>query len=148
VSSVQWEEYIGTFPAVKLKGLPYNSTINDIFGFLGKRRVITPVDMITEFSNGKPTGCMAVLFKGEDDMKIALKMHRKRIGDRYILVYPLRRSEYHQIVHQQVEAMKSKLRSRPKFLEAAASLKVTGLSFETNYDDIAHIFESESALCL
>lgn len=105
--------------------------------------MVIPVDMITEFSNGRPTGCVAVLLKGEEDMKLALKMHRKRIGDRYILVYPLRRSEYHQIVHQHVVAVKPKSITRPKFSEAAAIIKIIGLSFEVNYDDIVRLFESK-----
>ena len=145
ITSVQWEEYTGPFPAVKLKGLPHSATLDDIFQFFQilKPVELKPIDIVTEFKNNQLSGSIGVLFSCKEDANKALQLNRKTISGRYIQVFPLKRSEYHALIHDQVQAAKPRRGPRPIFRTSAATIKITGLSYDTEYDDILRIFESK-----
>ena len=126
-----------------MRGLPIKSTLDDIFSFLSRVLVHRPVDIVCEYDNGRTNGVVGVLLSCEQDAKDVLQLHKKRLGTRYIEVFPMRRSEYHRLVHDEVRATRPVMHSRPRFTDAGAVIKVTGLSYETVADDIARLFQSK-----
>jgi len=74
---------------VKLRGLPWSATKDDIADFLdrchiagGHRGIIIPTD-----ERGRPSGDAYVEVETMDDVDLALKMHKRDLGSRYVEVF-------------------------------------------------------------
>lgn len=71
---------------VKLRGLPWSATTDDILRFFKDCTVLNGKGGIhmTSSREGRPSGEAFVEFENKDDMTIALDKDREHIGSRYI----------------------------------------------------------------
>lgn len=72
---------------VKLRGLPWNVSVEDIFEFLKGVEVLRQdngVHLITSPRDGRPNGEAFVECASEDDFNKAFDYHKKVMGHRYI----------------------------------------------------------------
>eukprot|EP00759_Apiculatamorpha_spiralis_P045038 PhF_6_TR41811/c0_g1_i1/m.63423 len=75
----------GVYYIVRLRGLPFQATEEDVHMFLGE-----PESGQTFFvfaPRGRKTGDAFVTFKSENEYKAALERHRQYMGSRYVEVY-------------------------------------------------------------
>lgn len=73
---------------IRMKGLPYSATEQDILDFF-KLGNLNPakVHIISDVATGRKTGMAFAEFESEDQIADALKLHKKEIGERWIEVY-------------------------------------------------------------
>lgn len=71
---------------VKLRGLPWSATVEEILKFFWDSKVIGGTDGVhmTSSREGRPSGEAFVEFSTEEDLKQALKRDRDHMGNRYI----------------------------------------------------------------
>ena len=69
---------------VKLRGLPFNVTRDDIVGFLAPVAVPSGGVHLMNHETGRPSGIAYVELATEDDQADALKKDKQMLGDRYI----------------------------------------------------------------
>lgn len=85
---------------LKLRGLPFTATEQDVLAFFAKYEVVQYVaderqcvKMITK-SNGKPVGTAVVTMQNKEAAMIAMQeLHYKQMGTRYIEVFPEKEDE-------------------------------------------------------
>ena len=81
------------FSVVKLRGLPWNVTIEDIHTFLSNIQVPAGGVHLMNGSNGRPSGLAYVELSTEDDQQEALRRDKQSIGGRYIDVFACTQTE-------------------------------------------------------
>lgn len=76
---------------VKLRGLPWSATVDEILKFFKDSTVIGGADGVhmTTSREGRPSGEAFVEFATEEDLKLALKRDRDHMGNRYIEGKPM-----------------------------------------------------------
>ena len=72
------------YSVVKLRGLPFNVTRDDIVGFLAPVAVPSGGVHLMNHETGRPSGIAYVELATEDDQADALKKDKQMLGDRYI----------------------------------------------------------------
>ena len=83
---------IHPYPAVRLRGLPFASSREEIADFLEAR----PIDIVFQERGGRPNGVAFVLLSSSDDYQQCLDKDKQNLGSRYIEVFPCARSvRYH-----------------------------------------------------
>lgn len=77
------------YKSLKLRGLPFQATVQEIREFFADFRVAES-DIIIDFADGRPTGYALVFLESEDEAARARKeLNRKLIGSRYVdMIYP------------------------------------------------------------
>jgi heterogeneous nuclear ribonucleoprotein F/H len=71
------------FPAVKLRGLPFGASKEEVADFLQ----IVPIDIVFQERGGRPNGVAFVLCSSTDDQQQALAQDKQHLGSRYIEVF-------------------------------------------------------------
>merc|ERR1719473_934641 len=77
---------------VRLRGLPFSATEDDVREFLsdnGALQLLADVDdavRVQRRNNGRPTGNAVLLLKSVSPQKVIDSLHGKHMGDRYIEV--------------------------------------------------------------
>lgn len=79
---------IHPYPAVRLRGLPFASSREEIADFLEVR----PIDIVFQERGGRPNGVAFVLLSSSDDYQQCLDKDKQNLGSRYIEVFPCARS--------------------------------------------------------
>lgn len=71
---------------VKLRGLPWSATVEEILKFFRDSKIAGDTDGIhmTSSREGRPSGEAFVEFESEEDLNEALKRDRDHMGNRYI----------------------------------------------------------------
>lgn len=69
---------------VKLRGLPWSVTTEDILKFFEDCEVLKNGVHLTTSREGRPSGEAYVEFENEEDLELALEKDRDHIGSRYI----------------------------------------------------------------
>jgi epithelial splicing regulatory protein 1/2 len=73
--------------SLKIRGLPFSATANEIASFFGNFNV-KEEDVIIDMSKGKPTGYALVFVNTAEDAQEAIKeLQGKYIGNRYVDVF-------------------------------------------------------------
>jgi len=74
---------------VKLRGLPWSATKEDIQDFLGRTHIVGGLRgiFITNDERGRPSGDAYVEVETSEDIEMALKMHKRDMGSRYVEVF-------------------------------------------------------------
>jgi hypothetical protein len=141
---VELEEELGQFPSVKLRGLPYNTNIDDIAQFLSG---LNPLDIVVPKVN--ESGSVGVLFASIDDADAAMQRDKDSIGSRYIDVIRIPRMEYYQMAN---DSIMRNYGTHGEGLEGEANMmgadegsivKMTGLPFQATFKDIQKFFNGE-----
>ncbi|KAL1510459.1 hypothetical protein AB1Y20_006766 [Prymnesium parvum] len=78
---------------IKLRGLPWNVTSDDISTFLTGIQVPQGGVHLMNGSNGRPSGLAYVELSSEEDQAEAVKRDKQSIGGRYIDVFPCTQNE-------------------------------------------------------
>jgi len=81
------------FSVIKLRGLPWNVTIEDIHTFLTNINVPQGGVHLMNGANGRPSGLAYVELSSEDDQAEALRRDKQSIGGRYIDVFACSQTE-------------------------------------------------------
>jgi len=81
------------YSVVKLRGLPWNVTVDDICAFLPSIVVPTGGVHLMNGPNGRPSGLAYVELSSEDDQAEALRRDKQSIGGRYIDVFACSQTE-------------------------------------------------------
>jgi hypothetical protein len=81
------------FSVVKLRGLPWNVSIEDIHTFLSGIAVPQGGVHLMNGANGRPSGLAYVELSSEDDQAEALRRDKQSIGGRYIDVFACSQTE-------------------------------------------------------
>ena len=81
------------FFVVKLRGLPWNVTVDDIVGFLAPVAVPPGGVHLMNGNNGRPSGLAYVELSAEDDQKCVLEKDKQNIGGRYIDIFACSQNE-------------------------------------------------------
>ncbi|KAM9313385.1 heterogeneous nuclear ribonucleoprotein H2-like [Gastrophryne carolinensis] len=74
---------------VKVRGLPWSCTTEEIENFFSESKILGGMDGIHFISTreGRPSGEAFVEFENEDDLNLALKKDRETMGHRYVEVF-------------------------------------------------------------
>ncbi|GAB5035286.1 heterogeneous nuclear [Nannochloropsis oceanica] len=89
------EDFLGPFPVVRLRGLPFEAQVRDVILFFQGIGVLDVVMM----NKGE---CM-VLFRSVMDMQLALGRDRQNMGRRYIEIFIAKRFDYYNAIAQNWE---------------------------------------------
>lgn len=79
---------------LRMRGLPFSSTKDDIFKFFEGYNPIQDSIVLTYRSDGRATGEAYVGFMSAEDSKKAMDLHRKSMGTRYIELFISNKDEH------------------------------------------------------
>ncbi|CAF1391811.1 unnamed protein product, partial [Didymodactylos carnosus] len=81
---------------VKLRGLPYSATKNDVHKFLKPCHILDGDDGIhmLKTKNGRSSGECFVDLESDEDVRIALLKSKNHMGNRYIEIFRAKNAEY------------------------------------------------------
>uniref|UniRef100_A0A7R9VIB2 RRM domain-containing protein n=1 Tax=Chlamydomonas euryale TaxID=1486919 RepID=A0A7R9VIB2_9CHLO len=82
------------FPAVKLRGLPFDVTEDDVRMFLG----CDPVDILMVHRDGRLSGEAFIVMSSPMHVELALSKNRSYMGRRYVEVFRSKRADYYKAV--------------------------------------------------
>mmetsp|Transcript_2523 Transcript_2523/g.3714 ORF Transcript_2523/g.3714 Transcript_2523/m.3714 type:complete len:314 (-) Transcript_2523:282-1223(-) len=94
------EDVLGTFPVVRVRGMPFEASVEDILNFF-HGALILDVVMITR-CDGRTTGEALVLFTNPMDLNLAISRDKQHMGHRYIEVFQAKRMDYYIAVTSQM----------------------------------------------
>merc|ERR1719491_1550321 len=87
------EQVLGPFPCARLRGLPIESSVEDVLVFFQGLVVLDVVLVHDSYSHGQ--GEAFVVFANPMDFQMALQRTRQSMGHRYIEVYQGKRMDYY-----------------------------------------------------
>jgi len=79
---------------LRMRGLPFSSTKEDIANFFKEHKAIDESIVLTYRSDGRATGEGYVAFETPDDAKEAMSLHRNTMGSRYIELFISNKEEH------------------------------------------------------
>uniref|UniRef100_A0A8B9RCH1 Epithelial splicing regulatory protein 2 n=1 Tax=Astyanax mexicanus TaxID=7994 RepID=A0A8B9RCH1_ASTMX len=88
---------------IRMRGLPFTATQQDVIGFLGPDSPVTDGTeglLFVKFPDGRPTGDAFVLFACEQYAQNALKKHKQILGKRYIELFRSTAAEVQQVLNR------------------------------------------------
>uniref|UniRef100_A0A663MID1 Epithelial splicing regulatory protein 2 n=1 Tax=Athene cunicularia TaxID=194338 RepID=A0A663MID1_ATHCN len=88
---------------IRMRGLPFTATQEDVLGFLGPECPVTGGKeglLFVKYPDGRPTGDAFVLFSCEEYAQNALKKHKEILGKRYIELFRSTAAEVQQVLNR------------------------------------------------
>ncbi|KAM9493260.1 epithelial splicing regulatory protein 2 isoform 1-T1 [Clarias gariepinus] len=88
---------------IRMRGLPFTATHQDVLGFLGPESPVTDGTeglLFVKYPDGRPTGDAFVLFACEEYAQNALKKHKQILGKRYIELFRSTAAEVQQVLNR------------------------------------------------
>ncbi|XP_060643895.2 epithelial splicing regulatory protein 2 isoform X2 [Anolis sagrei] len=88
---------------IRMRGLPFTATPEDVLGFLGPECPVTGEKdglLFVKYPDGRPTGDAFVLFACEEFAQNALKKHKESLGKRYIELFRSTAAEVQQVLNR------------------------------------------------
>ncbi|KAF4090965.1 hypothetical protein AMELA_G00031690 [Ameiurus melas] len=88
---------------IRMRGLPFTATHQDVLGFLGPESPATDGTeglLFVKYPDGRPTGDAFVLFACEEYAQNALKKHKQILGKRYIELFRSTAAEVQQVLNR------------------------------------------------
>ncbi|BFZ17813.1 hypothetical protein BsWGS_20852 [Bradybaena similaris] len=119
---------------VRLRGLPWSCTAEDIIHFLRECTIVDNEEGVhfTYSREGRPSGEAFVELESEDDVSNALAQNNEHIGNRYIEVFRVNKSEMDWIIKRNGSARQEN--------KGDAVVKLRGLPFGCSKEEIAQFF--------
>jgi len=96
-SNDSMESLLGIFPCVRLRGIPFECTVEDIAMFFQGLNIL---DIVLLEQQGRAAGKALVLFSSAFDLPAALARDRQHIGRRYIEVFQGSRMDFYDAVYE------------------------------------------------
>uniref|UniRef100_A0A3B3QEK8 Epithelial splicing regulatory protein 2 n=1 Tax=Paramormyrops kingsleyae TaxID=1676925 RepID=A0A3B3QEK8_9TELE len=137
---------------IRMRGLPFTATPEDVLGFLGPDSPVTDGDeglLFVRYPDGRPTGDAFVLFACEEYAQNALKKHKHILGKRYIELFRSTAAEVQQVLNRYVSAplistlpppmVPVPVLATPPFLPASSTrdcVRLRGLPYSATIEDI------------
>jgi len=90
------EDILGPFPCVRIRGLPFEATMEDVIMFFQGLVVLDVVLAVR--GDGRGSGEAFVVFSNPMDCQMALQRDRQNMGRRYIEVFQAKRGDYYQAI--------------------------------------------------
>ncbi|CAG5131904.1 unnamed protein product [Candidula unifasciata] len=121
---------------VRLRGLPWATKVDEVVYFLRECRIVGGPDGVhfTYSREGRPSGEAFVELVSEDDVTHALAQNNEHIGNRYIEVFRVDRSE----MEWMVKRAGAGVAQNQGMTDAVVKLR--GLPFGCSKEEIAHFF--------
>ncbi|XP_015223987.1 epithelial splicing regulatory protein 2 isoform X2 [Lepisosteus oculatus] len=88
---------------IRMRGLPFTATPEDVLGFLGPECPVTDGReglLFVKYPDGRPTGDAFVLFACEEYAQNAIKKHKEILGKRYIELFRSTAAEVQQVLNR------------------------------------------------
>nr|XP_033798284.1 epithelial splicing regulatory protein 2 isoform X2 [Geotrypetes seraphini] len=88
---------------IRMRGLPFTATPEDVLGFLGTECPVTGGKeglLFVKYPDGRPTGDAFVVFSCEEYAQQALKKHKEILGKRYIELFRSTAAEVQQVLNR------------------------------------------------
>ncbi|XP_077085004.1 epithelial splicing regulatory protein 2 isoform X1 [Siphateles boraxobius] len=88
---------------IRMRGLPFTATPQDVLGFLGPESPVTDGMeglLFVKYPDGRPTGDAFVLFACEEYAQNSLKKHKQILGKRYIELFRSTAAEVQQVLNR------------------------------------------------
>uniref|UniRef100_A0A915ECE2 RRM domain-containing protein n=1 Tax=Ditylenchus dipsaci TaxID=166011 RepID=A0A915ECE2_9BILA len=117
---------------VRLRGLPYSATEEQIKEFFGGLTVVDNGITFTSSTNGRPSGECYCEFASAEEMQEALKKDRENLGSRYVEVFEVGGVEMEQF------------KRRKQLKENSANqgfIRVRGLPYNCKKEDLVEFFQ-------
>ncbi|XP_078439924.1 uncharacterized protein LOC144710125 [Wolffia australiana] len=127
------------FPAVKLRGLPFNCTELDVYRFFSGLDI---VDCLLTHKAGRFSGESYVVFATPLHAELALQRDRLNMGRRYVEVFRCKKPDYYAAIAAELDCPRGTPPPREAKSAAVSSgvLKLRGLPFSATCADIADFF--------
>lgn len=87
------EDLLGPFPCARLRGLPFEATVDDVLRFF-QGLVILDVVMVIR-ADGRGAGEALVVFSNHMSLSMALSRDKQHMGRRYIEIFQAKRIDYY-----------------------------------------------------
>ncbi|KAK3514393.1 hypothetical protein QTP70_017605 [Hemibagrus guttatus] len=120
---------------VRVKGLPWSCSAEDLLKFFSECRIYKGVNGIhlMYHKNGKPSGQAFIELEHEEDVSKALEMHRQYLGPRYV------EGRLYEVTNQDAEAI---LKGTDEIQDGV--VRIRGLPFTCTEKDITQFFSGLS----
>eukprot|EP00252_Welwitschia_mirabilis_P013501 TRINITY_DN2969_c0_g1_i1.p1 TRINITY_DN2969_c0_g1~~TRINITY_DN2969_c0_g1_i1.p1 ORF type:complete len:264 (-),score=28.74 TRINITY_DN2969_c0_g1_i1:147-938(-) len=151
-----------TFPVVRLRGLPFHCTEEDVYEFFAGLNI---VDVLLLHKNDRFSGEAFCVFGSPMHVEYAIRKDHHNMGRRYIEVFRAKKQEYYQAIASEVRDLRSESGGgfssswKGRVPEASKDntewtgvLKLRGLPFSATPQDIVDFFRefdiSEDDVCI
>nr|XP_040052137.1 G-rich sequence factor 1 [Gasterosteus aculeatus aculeatus] len=135
----------GSEAVVRIRGLPYSSTKDDIVQFFSGLDIAEDGITVVTDRKGRNSGEAFVQFSSQQAADEALQRDREVIGERYIEVFPSRRDQIHSSKTRKTSSAFPQAEHRAAFASqtrtgSAHFIHMRGLPFKVTRDDIVKFF--------
>ncbi|XP_063548019.1 heterogeneous nuclear ribonucleoprotein H2-like [Cydia strobilella] len=127
---------------VKLRGLPFSTTVEDVLDFLSGVNVLNGKDGVhlTEVRPGRPSGECFVEVETPEDVDEALKKDKENMGKRYIEVFSTDRQDMEWALNAMRQS-ENGFGSLPHVTDDMGIVKLRGLPFGCSKEEIVQFFD-------
>ncbi|VVC99935.1 unnamed protein product [Leptidea sinapis] len=127
---------------VKLRGLPFSTTVEDVLDFLNGVNVLNEKEGVhlTEIRPGRPSGECFVEVESQEDVDEALKKDKENMGSRYIEVFSTDRQDMEWALNAMRQSENGE-DTLPNVGDDMGVVKLRGLPFGCSKDEVVHFFE-------
>uniref|UniRef100_A0A8C9T0P6 Epithelial splicing regulatory protein 2 n=1 Tax=Scleropages formosus TaxID=113540 RepID=A0A8C9T0P6_SCLFO len=124
---------------IRMRGLPFTATPEDVLGFLGPESPVTDGSeglLFVKYPDGRPTGDAFVLFSCEEYALHALKKHKQILGKRYIELFRSTAAEVQQVLNRYVSTPLISTLPPPPAMVTRDCIRLRGLPYTAAIEDI------------
>nr|XP_034828605.1 heterogeneous nuclear ribonucleoprotein F-like isoform X1 [Maniola hyperantus] len=127
---------------IKLRGLPFSTTVQDVLEFLGGVSVVNGEEGVhlTEVRPGRPSGECFVEVESLEDVDQALKRDKEHMGKRYIEVFSTDRQDMEWALNAMRQS-ENGFDSIPVVNDDYGIVKLRGLPFGCSKEEIEQFFD-------
>lgn len=127
---------------IKLRGLPFSTTTEDVLDFLEGVNVVNGKEGIylTEVRPGRPSGECFVEVESQDDVEQALKKDKENMGKRYIEVFSTDRQDMEWALNAMRQS-ENGFDGIPNVSDDMGIVKLRGLPFGCSKEEIIQFFD-------
>ncbi|KAG5189415.1 hypothetical protein JKP88DRAFT_206122, partial [Tribonema minus] len=135
------EEVLGPFPCVRLRGMPFEATVDDVLRFFQGLTVVDVVMILR--GDGRGAGEALVLFANHMDLNMALSRDKQHMGRRYIEIFQSKRADYY---HASQGSGSAAATGQAGTAEHTGVIRMRGLPFSATKADVVNFFQGLNVL--
>jgi len=126
----------------RIRGVPYDAEVQDILDFFKEVKDIDESDIALRFQrDGRFSGLAMVRVHSAEDEQIALDMHRKYLGKRYVEVFHSEKEEFQSAANQSGKSKGPTAKLTDIATEENGVVKARGLPYDSTFDQIKEFFK-------
>ncbi|KAH9637057.1 hypothetical protein HF086_013873 [Spodoptera exigua] len=129
---------------IKLRGLPFSTTVEDVLDFLRGVNVCNGKEGVhlTEVRPGRPSGECFVEVESQQDVEEALKKDKDNMGKRYIEIFSTDRQDMEWAINAMRQSENGGFDGIPNVSDDMGIVKLRGLPFGCNKEEIIQFFDA------